>query len=164
MDNQKGINDPHTFFETELQKAKLAETIAQKRFNMLAIGRITAFLSIFGTAWFWNNTGQSTWGIGTAIAFILFLALMRLQQAAKIKRNFQRNLQTINEDEIERLSFRFKRKDTGIHFQEKIIRSPLIWISSEITHCIDYSTGQERPKEAADLQTGLNTMLRWKKF
>lgn len=119
MDNQKEIKNPHTFFETELQKAKLAETIAQKRFNLLAIGRITAFISIFGTAWLWNNTGQSSWGIGTAIATILFLALMRLQQAAKTKRNFQRNLQTINEDEIERLTFRFKRKDTGIHFQEK---------------------------------------------
>ena len=119
MNSQIEINSPHTFFETELQKAKLAETIAQKRFNMLAIGRITAFLSIFGTAWFWNNTGQSTWGIGTAIAVVLFLALMRFQQAAKKKRNFQRNLQTINEDEMERLSFRFKRKDTGIHFQEK---------------------------------------------
>ncbi|MCF2446052.1 DNA mismatch repair protein MutS [Dyadobacter sp. CY345] len=119
MDNQKEIRNPHTFFETELQKAKLAETVAQKRFNLLAIGRITAFLSIFGTAWLWNNTGQSSWGIGTAIATILFLALMRLQQAAKTKRNFQRNLQTINDDEIERLVFRFKRKDTGIHFQEK---------------------------------------------
>ncbi len=119
MDNQKEIKNPHTFFETELQKAKLAETIAQKRFNLLAIGRITAFISIFGTAWLWNNTGQFSWGIGTAIATILFLALMRLQQGAKTKRNFQRNLQTINEDEIERLTFRFKRKDTGIHFQEK---------------------------------------------
>ncbi|SEJ15531.1 MutS domain III [Dyadobacter koreensis] len=119
MDNQKEIQNPHTFFENEFQKAKLTESIAQKRFNMLAIGRIIAFLSIFGTAWLWNDTGQSSWGIGTAIALVFFLGLMRLQQAAKRTRNFQRNLQAINEDEIERLSFRFKRKDTGIHFQEK---------------------------------------------
>lgn len=119
MDNQKEIQNPHTFFENEFQKAKLTESIAQKRFNMLAIGRIIAFLSIFGTAWLWNDTGQSSWGIGTAIALVFFLGLMRLQQAAKRTRNFQRNIQAINEDEIERLSFRFKRKDTGIHFQEK---------------------------------------------
>ena len=119
MDNQKEVLNPHTFFETEFQKAKLTESIAQKRFNMLAIGRIIAFLSIFGTAWLWNNTGQSNWGIGTGIALFFFLGLMRLQQAAKRTRNFQRNIQAINEDEIERLVFRFKRKDTGIHFQEK---------------------------------------------
>jgi len=119
MDNQKEINNPHTFFETELQKAKEAESIAQRQFNLLAIGRIAAFLSIFGTAWLWNNTGQSGWGIGTVTAAAFFLVLMHFQQAARKKRNFQRNLQEINEDEIERLSFRFKRKDTGIHFQEK---------------------------------------------
>jgi len=119
MNNQKENNNPHTFFEAEFQKAKRTEAEAQKRFNMLSIGRIIAFLSIFGTAWLWNHFNQSGWGIGTAIAFVLFLILMKLQQAAKIKRNFQRNLQTINEDEIQRLSFRFQRKDTGVHFQEK---------------------------------------------
>jgi hypothetical protein len=119
MNNQKENNNPRTFFETELQKAKLAEVVAQKRFNMLSIGRIIAFLSIFGTAWLWDHFDQPVWGIGTAIAFVIFLILMRLQQAAKIKRNFQRNLQIINEDEIQRLSFRFQRKDTGVHFQEK---------------------------------------------
>jgi len=119
MDNPKEVTNPLTFFETEFQKAKLSESVAQQRFNILAIGRIIAFLSIFGISWLWNKTDQSIWGIGTAIAFVTFLILMRLQQDAKKKRNFQRNIQTINEDEIERLSFRFKRKDTGIHFQEK---------------------------------------------
>lgn len=119
MDIQKESNKPHTFFESALRKAKSEEAIAQKRFNILAIGRILAFLSIFGTAWLWNDTGQTSWGTGTAIAVVLFLVLMRLQQAAKKNRNFQRNLSEINEDELERLSFRFKRKDTGIHFQGK---------------------------------------------
>jgi hypothetical protein len=115
MDNNQGITPPHTYFETGLREAKLAESLAQKRFNTLSLGRIIAFLSIFGTAWFWNHLDQPVWGIGTAIAFVVFLLLMRLQQAAKTKRN----LQIINEDEIQRLSFRFQRKDTGIHFQEK---------------------------------------------
>ncbi|MCF0056621.1 MutS family DNA mismatch repair protein [Dyadobacter sp. CY356] len=119
MDNQKEITNPHTFFEAEFQKAKSAEAVAAERFNLLSIGRIAAFLSIFGTAWLWNHFNQPGWGIGTAIAFVLFLILMRLQQTAKTKRNFQRNIQTINEDEIQRLSFKFLRKDTGIHFQEK---------------------------------------------
>lgn len=119
MDNHKEITNPHTFFETELQKAKAAEQVAQDRSNLLSVGRVIAFLSIFGTLWIGNKTGQSEWGIGALIALVLFLILMRLQQTAKRKRNFQRNIQTINDDEIERLSFRFKRKDTGIHFQEK---------------------------------------------
>ncbi|MDQ6477699.1 MutS-related protein [Dyadobacter sp. LHD-138] len=119
MDNHKETTNPHTFFETELQKAKVAEQIAQERSNVLSIGRVVAFLCIFATLWVGNKTGQPGWGIGAAIALVLFLILMRLQQTAKRKRNFQRNIQTINEDEIERLSFRFKRKDTGIHYQEK---------------------------------------------
>ncbi len=119
MDNQKEITNPQTFFEAEFKKAELAESIAQGQFNMLSIGRIVAFLSIFGTAWLWNHFNQPSWGIGTAIALVIFLILMRLQQTAKTKRNFQRNIQTINEDEIQRLSFKFLRKDTGIHFQEK---------------------------------------------
>jgi DNA mismatch repair ATPase MutS len=119
MDNHKENNNPLHFFETELQKAKAAEKIAQDRSNVLSIGRVIAFLSIFGTLWIANNTGQSTWAIGAGIALVIFIILMRLQQTAKRKRNFQRNIQTINEDEIERLSFRFLRKDTGVHYQEK---------------------------------------------
>lgn len=116
---EKDIASPQTFFENELHKARLAEKIAQDRFNMLAVGRLVAFLSFFLTAWLWNKTGIASWGIGTAVAFVLFFVLMRLQQAAKLNRNLQRNIQLINEDEIDRLSLRFRRKDDGLHFQEK---------------------------------------------
>jgi ABC-type multidrug transport system fused ATPase/permease subunit len=112
-------SSPKTFFESENKKAGEAEVVAQEKFNILAVGRLTAFLGIFVTGWLWNKSGIALWGVGTVIAFVLFLILMRRQQAARRARDFQRNLQIINQDEMERLEFRFKRTDTGVVYQQK---------------------------------------------
>jgi len=120
MEDHKELNkDPKEFFESEFQKASKAEAVAQERFNILAIARLGVFLGIFLTAWLWNKTGMSWLWLGTLVCLIGFFILMLRQQAAKRERNFQRNLQTINEDEKERLDFRFKRTDNGTHYQEK---------------------------------------------
>jgi DNA mismatch repair ATPase MutS len=112
-------NDPRLFFESELKKAADTEIVLHNRFKLLATGRLGAFFSIFLTIWLWNKTGEVWAGIGTLISLTLFLILMRRQQAAKKSRDFQRNLQTINEDEKERLDFKFMRPDNGSHYQEK---------------------------------------------
>lgn len=121
MENNKEINKKASaaFFETELQKAGLSEKEAQQKFNTFAIGRLAIFVAILISTWAWNKTEDVIW-VGAAIFLtVIFFVLMKKQQAAKRERDFQRNLQTINEDELERLSFRFKRTDTGVHFQEK---------------------------------------------
>ena len=120
MEYQKDFNkDPKAFFESAFQKASQAEAVAQRRFNRLAIARLGVFLGIFLTAWLWNKTGTAWLGFGTVVCIVAFFILMLRQQAAKRERNFQRNLQTVNEDEKERLNFRFKRTDSGTHYQEK---------------------------------------------
>ncbi|WP_247237724.1 MutS-related protein [Telluribacter sp. SYSU D00476] len=113
------MTSPRTFFETQLQEAREAEAKAQRQFNSLAIGRLTAFVVGVASAWAWNRSGDSIWGGVTLIALVIFLVLMRRQQAARIQRDFQRNLQRINEDELDRLSFKFKREDTGEQYQER---------------------------------------------
>jgi ABC-type multidrug transport system fused ATPase/permease subunit len=120
MESQKDINNtPGLFFESERRKAAEAEIVAQKNFEILAAGRLGAFFAIFLTIWLWNKTGVVWCGLGTLFALVLFLILMRRQQAAKKTRDFQRNLQIVNDDEKERLDFKFKRVDNGSYYQEK---------------------------------------------
>jgi len=121
MSNSKEISQKASasYFEKELEKAVASESEAQKKFNTLAIGRLILFVAIIANLWAWNKTGDMVWSGATSVLTVIFFVLMKRQQAAKRERDFQRNLQTVNEDELERLSFRFKRTDTGIHFQEK---------------------------------------------
>jgi ABC-type multidrug transport system fused ATPase/permease subunit len=110
---------PTDFFNQELEKAGLAEKTAQKRFNTLAIARIIVFAVAAGLIWILNKTGENLLLIAILILIAAFFILMKKQQAAKRERNFQKNLQIINDDELERLAFRFKRADTGTQYQEK---------------------------------------------
>jgi DNA mismatch repair ATPase MutS len=121
MENKKDINveNPSVFFQNELDKARLSEKEVQQNFNTLAAARLLVFFLIFVSIWLVNKTGETAILFGTLILTVLFFVLMKKQQAAKRERNFQRNLQTVNEDELERLEFRFKRTDTGVQYQEK---------------------------------------------
>lgn len=121
MENNQEINKKGSavFFETELQKASQSEAEAQKKFNTFAIARLFVFVGIVANIWAWNRTNGIIWISAAVVLIILFFVLMKKQQTARRERDFQRNLQTINEDELERLSFRFKRTDTGISYQEK---------------------------------------------
>ncbi|MHA4736966.1 MutS-related protein [Dyadobacter sp. MSC1_007] len=121
MKNAIDMNEkaPATFFETELQNARIAEATEHERFKNIAIWRLLAFAGMIAMAVTWSKTGQAFWGLGIPLLLAVFLVLMRKQQEAKQKRDFQRNLQSINEDELGRLNLRFKRTDTGTEFQEK---------------------------------------------
>lgn len=112
-------NSPSSFFDQEFKKANAAETVAREQVNTLALVRVITFFLLIGSIWAWNKTIQSYLGIVFLVLLVIFFILMKRQQKAKRIRNFQKNLQTINEDEIERLSFRFKRSETGVQYQEK---------------------------------------------
>jgi ABC-type multidrug transport system fused ATPase/permease subunit len=114
--NQKS---PETFFETEKNKAAVAEAAALQNFNQLAIARLFVFFGIIFFLWLWNNQNQPAWGLVAFGLLVIFLISMRRQQAARKLRDFQRNLGVINTDELNRLSFRFTRDDSGMQFQEK---------------------------------------------
>jgi ABC-type multidrug transport system fused ATPase/permease subunit len=107
------------YFENALQKAGLSEKEAQRKFNTLAIARLIVFVGIIASAWTWNKTGDALWSACLFFLTVIFFVLMKRQQAARRERDFQRNLQTVNNDELERLSYRFKRADTGVQYQEK---------------------------------------------
>lgn len=110
---------PETFFETEKNKAGIAEAAALQNFNQLAIARLFVFFGIIFFLWIWSNQSQPAWGLVALGLLVIFLISMRRQQAARKLRDFQRNLGIINTDELNRLAFRFTRKDSGLQFQEK---------------------------------------------
>ncbi|MCF2495497.1 MutS-related protein [Dyadobacter chenhuakuii] len=107
------------FFETEKNKAAIAEAAALQNFNQLAIARLLVFFAMIFFLWLWSNQNQPVWGLVAFGLLVIFLISMRRQQAARRLRDFQRNLVTINTDELNRLSFRFSRADSGVQFQEK---------------------------------------------
>jgi ABC-type multidrug transport system fused ATPase/permease subunit len=117
--NTEIAGDPRSFFKATYDRALLAEEQARKRVNTLAAARVIIFLTIPVCIWLWNYTGANWLGIFVLGSLIVFLLLMKRQQNAKRQRNFQRNLQTINEDETQRLDFKFKRNDNGSHFHQK---------------------------------------------
>ncbi|TLV00245.1 MutS-related protein [Dyadobacter luticola] len=121
MENNIEVNQSSSqvFFETELNKARQAEAGASEQFAQLSVARVAIFLLIIGLAWIWNRTEQNFWGIGVALLLVVFLFLMKKHQRVRRTRDFQKNLTTVNEDELERLGFRFKRTDTGVQHQEK---------------------------------------------
>lgn len=113
------MNSPLSFFEEQLATARQAELKAQQQFNRLAIIRLVVFFGIVFFLWLWNSKSNDEWLLAAGGALVLFLILMRKQQSVRRNRDFQRNLQKINNDEIDRLDFKFRRDDTGEHFVEK---------------------------------------------
>ncbi|GAB2763823.1 MutS family DNA mismatch repair protein [Rhabdobacter roseus] len=99
-----------------MQAARQAERAAQRQFNSLSLGRLGTFAAVPISISLWDRSDDAAWGVLTLLATVLYLVLMRRQQAARRRREFARNLQTINTDELERLNFQFRRKDTGEHF------------------------------------------------
>ncbi|WP_031528881.1 MutS-related protein [Dyadobacter crusticola] len=119
MENVTAQTAPKTFFEAKLSEARVAEAAAQAKSNQLSVARLAVFVLILLSAWIWNHSGQAAWAIAIAGLLIAFLFLMRKHQQVKQTRDFHKNLQTVNEDELERLSLRFKRTDNGMQYTEK---------------------------------------------
>lgn len=107
------------FFQAQKEKAAIAEEKEHERFKNIALLRLAAFAGMVILSVVWNKTGIAYWGIGIFALLVIFLVLMRRQQQARTNRNFQRNLVTINDDELGRLDLRFKRPETGTEFREK---------------------------------------------
>ncbi|MCF0061899.1 DNA mismatch repair protein MutS [Dyadobacter chenwenxiniae] len=117
--SSKAHRSSQEFFETEKNKAGIAEAAALQNFNQLAIARLLVFFAMIFFLWLWNHQNQPVWGLVAFGLLVIFLISMRRQQAARKLRDFQRNLGIINTDELNRLSFRFTRNDSGFQFQEK---------------------------------------------
>ncbi len=107
---------PEEYFQARLKDASEKEAIAQQLFNGLAGGRLLAFVALVVSLGLWNNQSQPLWGILGLVAGIVFVVLMGRQQKAKRRRDFLRNLQTVNADELARLDFKFLRPETGDQF------------------------------------------------
>ncbi|MBO9615949.1 MAG: DNA mismatch repair protein MutS [Dyadobacter sp.] len=112
-------NQSASFFQTEKEKATVAEQQEHERFKNIAFMRLGTFTGMVILALLWNKTGMAYWGVGILVLLVIFLILMRKQQEARTNRNFQRNLVAINDDELARLDLRFKRPETGAEFREK---------------------------------------------
>lgn len=110
---------PRDFFEKRHLEAKNEEIIAQKRFETMAIARLIVFAAAIACVWFWDKSQNIPYGAGLFILTVAFLFLMKRQQSARRERDFQRNLQTINQDELGRLEYRFERPENGQHHQER---------------------------------------------
>ncbi|MCF0072347.1 DNA mismatch repair protein MutS [Dyadobacter sp. CY261] len=107
------------FFQTQKEKAATAEQREHEKFKSIAVLRLGTFAGMVGLAVVWNKSGVAYWAIGIMALLVAFLILMRRQQEARRLRNFQKNLVTINDDELSRLELRFKRPENGIEFREK---------------------------------------------
>ncbi len=107
-----------TFFETQKATANEAEQVARLRFNTLALARTGIFLAFLIALWIGARVDTAAYWVA-GIALVAFLLLMRKQDAVRRERDYQRNVQTVNEDEGNRLSFIFNREDTGLHYLEK---------------------------------------------
>jgi len=107
------------FFEAQLESARTAEQNAQRRFARYAIARVAAFVAMGFSLWQWYAGEWILAPYVVPVSAMLFLWLMWRQQAIRRERNFQRSIQTVNRDEIGRLSYVFEREDTGESFLSK---------------------------------------------
>ena len=122
MNNEQvdGGPQPAEYFEARLKDASEKEETAQQLFNGLAGGRLLAFVALVVSLGLWSNQNQPLWGIVGLLAGVGFIVLMGRQQKAKQRRNFLRNLQTVNADELARLDFKFLRPETGEQFADPL--------------------------------------------
>lgn len=112
------MNPVENIFNDAIEKARVAESLAQKQFNRLAIARLILFATIIILTWIGIQTGSVYSLVGGAVIMVLFLLLMRKQQDSKRQRDFQRNIQTINNDELNRLLFKFSHKNAGQDYND----------------------------------------------
>ncbi|GHB68768.1 MutS-related protein [Persicitalea jodogahamensis] len=111
---------PADYFQAQLKDATGKEEVAQQLFNGLAGGRLLSFVALVVSLGLWSNQNEPLWGVLGLAAGILFVALMGRQQKAKRRRNFLRNLQTTNTDELARLDFKFLRSETGEQYTDPL--------------------------------------------
>ncbi len=124
MDNETQVlksstlQDPADYFKSTLEDAAAREEQAQWRFDALGAGRLASFAALVVSLYLWGTFHNSLLGIIGLLGGLAFLFFMKQQGAAKRERDFLRNLQTINQDELARLDLKFTRPDAGDHFRD----------------------------------------------
>ncbi len=119
MNKKLDETTPRKYFEASLVNAQEEVKMAQKSFNLFATLRILLFVAMAAIAFFTLKDYQTETWITLVILLGIFLVLMRYQQKARRKRDFHKNLEIVNKDEIERLQLKFVRTENGTQFQDK---------------------------------------------
>ena len=106
-------------FEQRQRQFADAEQAHQRRFNRLAIARVTLFVAGALTIYFLGKF----YGTGAVLLALVgftagYLALLTRHQRVRQRRDEARFLKTLNHDETERLAGRFTRPETGFDFDE----------------------------------------------
>ncbi|GAA4410101.1 MutS family DNA mismatch repair protein [Nibrella viscosa] len=90
---------------------------AQRRYNQLAIIRLSWFVIAVALVWWLGSTGQTTWAFVVAgLGLTGFLYLLKKHQAVRRERDYAGHLQFINQDEAARLERKYLRNETGAQF------------------------------------------------
>jgi len=103
-------------FNDATNKARITEAAAQKRFNSLAFARLILFATILILCWLGIQTPY--YFVGAALLLAIFLILMRSQQESKKLRDFQKNIQKVNADELNRLLLKFRNNENGRQYND----------------------------------------------
>ncbi len=111
-------SSPAGYFKSVLDDAAAREEKAQWRFDALGAGRLASFAALVVSMYLWSTFGNSLWGVLGLLGGLAFMFFMKRQSAARRERDFLRNLQTINQDELSRLDLKFIRPDAGDHFRD----------------------------------------------
>ena len=88
----------------------------QKKYNQLAIIRLSVFFVIAAVGWYLYGISVSWLGVELVVGTIFFLILLKKHRRIARQRNLFRNLAAINQDETARLELRFLRPETGQQF------------------------------------------------
>ena len=89
----------------------------QQRHNQLAIWRLAWFIFSIVIIWLLIANNQTTWaGVAGLIGLVVFTRMMTWHRAVRRRRDLNRHLAALNEDEQQRLDRQFTRPETGIAF------------------------------------------------
>ena len=96
---------------------QLQVDVEQQRHNQLAIWRLAWFIFSIVVIWLLIASNQITWA-GTAglIGLVVFARMMTWHRAVRRRRDLNRHLAALNEDEQQRLDRQFTRPETGLAF------------------------------------------------
>lgn len=107
-------------FKDAIDIAITEESKAQKKFNQLAIARLLLFAIALVLGWMGLQNTSPYYFLGAFVFLALFLILMRKQQESKKQRDFQKNIQLVNIDELVRQSMKFSSDDNGIQYSDRL--------------------------------------------
>ena len=111
------MNNPLSFYKTELETHQTEVTLLQKRILLLSTLRLLIFLATIAAIYF----ARANWQIATVLGIIglgVFLFLLSKYTDVKAKRELHKALVHINKEEIKIASGDFHHRATGLQFQD----------------------------------------------